>query len=61
MRFYVKHNINSIIYKIPGISWILKKLKVWSVYDVDNQRYTHTKTTYFKACKYRDYYEDLYR
>ena len=61
MRFYVKLDTDKFIYKIPGISWILKKFRVWSVYDVDKQRYTHHKSTYYNACKYRDYYEDLYR
>jgi hypothetical protein len=61
MRFYVKLEIRSLLVRIlnklsPRLLW---RFNLWSVYDVDNQRYTHNRTTYFKACKYRDYYEDM--
>ena len=63
MRFYVKLEFGGKIARIlnklsPRLLW---GFRMWSVYDVDKQRYTHHRTTYYKACKYRDYYEDLYR
>ena len=61
MRFYVKLEIRSFLVRIlnklsPRLLW---RFNLWSVYDVDNQRCTHHRTTYYKACKYRDYYEGL--
>ena len=63
MRFYVKLEIRSLLVRIlnklsPRLLW---RFNLWSVYDVDNQRYTHHRSTYYNACKYRDYFEDLYR
>ena len=63
MRFYVKLEIRSIFVRIlnklsPRLLW---RFNLWSVYDADKQRYTHHRSTYYKACKYRDYFEDLYR
>ena len=61
MRFYVKldtshANLHFLGQAAPRILW---RFNLWSVYDVDKQRYTHKKATYYNACKYRDYYEDL--
>ena len=63
MRFYVKLDTSNFILNFLGQAAprILWRFNLWSVYDVDKQRYTHHRTTYYKACKYRDYYEDLYR
>ena len=63
MRFYVKLDTRFAILRYlgkvaPGSLW---RFNLWSVYDVDKQRCTHYRTTYFKACKYRDYYEDMNR
>ena len=63
MRFYVKLDTRLAILRClgkvaPGSLW---RFNLWSVYDVDKQRYTHKKSTYYNACKYRDYYEDLIR
>ena len=60
MRFYVKLDTSNAILRylakvLPGSLW---RFNLWSVYDVDEQRYTHHRTTYYKACKYRDYYEN---
>ena len=61
MRFYVKLDTSNFLLQIlaPAAPRILWRFNLWSVYDVDEQRYTHHMTTYFKACKYRDYYEEL--
>ena len=63
MRFYVKLDTRLAILRYlgkvaPGSLW---RFNLWSVYDVDKQRCTHHRTTYYKACKYRDYYEELNR
>ena len=62
MRFYVKLEIRSFLVRIlnklsPRLLW---GFRVWSVYDVDNQRYSHHRSTYYNACKYRDYFDKLY-
>ena len=63
MRFYVKLDTKLAILHFLGQAAprILWRFNLWSVYDVDEQRYTHHRTTYFKACKYRDQYEELTR
>ena len=63
MRFYVKLDtrlaiLHFLAHAAPRILW---RFNLWSVYDVDKQRYTHHKSTYYNACKYRDYYEELYQ
>ena len=57
MRFYVKLDTSNAILHFLGQAAprILWRFNLWSVYDVDKQRCTHHRTTYFKACKYRDY------
>jgi hypothetical protein len=62
MRFYVKLEFGGKIARIlnklsPRLLW---GFRAWSVYDVDKQRYTHHRSTYYNACKYRDYFEKLY-
>ena len=62
MRFYVNLEIRSFFARIlnklsPRLLW---RFNLWSVYDVDNQRYTHHRSTYYNACKYRDYFDNLY-
>ena len=63
MRFYVKLDTSNFLLQILGQAAprILWRFNLWSVYDVDEQRYTHHKSTYHNACKYRDYYEELNR
>ena len=63
MSYHVKLDTDSYIlrYLAKAAPKILWRFNLWSVYDVDNQRYTHHKSTYYNACKYRDYYEGLHR
>ena len=62
MRFYVKLEISNLLVRFlnklsPRLLW---RFNLWAVYDVDNQRYSHHRSTYYNACKYRDYYDKLY-